>query len=213
MLLRALSVVCATVLICPRAVAQEGLTDSDRLLIAALEDYIPHAMRRHQTPGLNLALARRGEVIWEKGFGYADWDAKLPMTPSTVFHSGSMGKTYTATAIMQLVERGVIGLHDPINEYLAEFQVENPFGERDVTFHDLLTHRSGLTGNAAGSDFIAPTPLGHHLKEGYAADHFKSYEGSVLPRWSVEVGTRMSCQGRCLLRRCRPRKSPPRGAC
>ena len=67
MLLRALLVVFATVLICPRAVAQEGLTDSDRLLIAALEDYIPHAMRRHQTPGLNLALARRGEVIWEKG--------------------------------------------------------------------------------------------------------------------------------------------------
>ena len=51
---------------------------------------------------MNLALARRGKVIWEEGFGYADLERQIPMTAQTVMHSGSMGKTYTATAIMQL---------------------------------------------------------------------------------------------------------------
>ena len=167
--------------------AQESAGKTDEALISALEAYIPQVMAQHNTPGLNIAVARRGRVIWEEGFGYADLQARRPMTPETVFHSGSMGKTYTATAVMQLVERGVMGLHDPINQYLP-FRVENPLGERDITVHDLLTHRSGLTSNAAGSQFTAPKPLGEHLAEGYAQEYFKSYDGTVLPRWSRKVG-------------------------
>ncbi len=170
------------------AIAQEGAASSDTSLIEALRSYIPHVMRQNGTPGLNIALARRGKVIWEEGFGYADLEKKTPMTPKTVLRSGSMGKTYTATAVMQLVERGVIGLHDPINKYLKEFQVINPLGKQEITFYDLLTHRSGLTTNAAGSDFVAPKPLGEHLKEGYSKKMFKSYKGTVLSRWSAKVG-------------------------
>jgi len=182
-------VVAAAIFAAP-AVAQQGGENSDGVLIAALADYIPHVMRRHSTPGLNIALARHGEVIWERGFGYADWNRQAPMTPETVMHSGSMGKTYTATAVMQLVERGVMELDAPINDYLDGWQIVNPRGEREITLHDLLTHRSGLTSNAAGSDFTAPKPLGEHLRETYGLSHFKSYLGTVLPLWGARVGER-----------------------
>jgi len=162
----------------------------DIQLIDALEAFIPHIMKNKGTPGLNIALALRGEVVWEAGFGYANLERQVPMTPQTVTHSGSMGKTYTATAVMQLVEQGVIGLDDPINRYLREFQVVNPKGEREITFRDLLTHRSGLSVNAAGSRFEKPTPLSEHVKDGYSQNMFKSYNGSVLPRWGAKVGAR-----------------------
>src|SRR6185295_19108991 len=126
---------------------------NEKALIAALKEDIPQILRLVGTPGLNLAIARRGQVIYEDGFGYADLERKIPMTAATVTHSGSMGKTYTATAVMQLVEQGVIGLDDPVNKYLKEFQIRNPLGDREITFRDLLTHRSGLNGNTAGSEF------------------------------------------------------------
>jgi CubicO group peptidase (beta-lactamase class C family) len=99
-----------------------------------------------------------------------------------------MGKTYTATAIMQLVEQGIIGLYDPVNKYLKEFQVINPLGQRDVTVYDLLTHRSGLSTNNAGSDFVAPVSLGKYLKDGYGQKMFEQYNGTLQPRWSAQVG-------------------------
>ena len=170
------------------AIAREEAPANDARLIEALKSFIPHVMRQVGTPGLNIALARRGKVIWEEGFGYANLEKKTPMTPQTVMRSGSMGKTYTATAVMQLVEQGVIGLFDPINKYLKEFQVINPLGEREITFHDLLTHRGGLSSNDAGSDFLPPKPLGQSLKEDYGKKMFKIYEGTVVPRWSSKVG-------------------------
>ena len=170
--------------------AQEALTETDRRLIAALESYVPQVMRQHNTPGLNLAVARRGKVIWEKGFGFADLEREIPMAAHTVMRSGSMGRTYTATAVMQLVERGIMGLHDPINKHLTDFQVHNHLGEREITVYDLMTHRSGLTSGAAGSEFAVPKPLGEFLRDEYAEDMFESYDRSLLPRWSAKVGER-----------------------
>jgi CubicO group peptidase (beta-lactamase class C family) len=99
-----------------------------------------------------------------------------------------MGKTYVATAVMQLVERGVIDLYDPINKHLEIFKVKNPLGEKEITFYDLLTHRTGLAINMAGCHFVPPKPLGEHLKEGYSQASFKSYKGTWLPRWTAKVG-------------------------
>ena len=168
--------------------AREREAAGNARLIEALKSYIPHMIQQTGVWGLNIALARRGDVIWEEGFGWADVEKKIPMTKDTVFHSGSMGKTYTATAVMQLVDKGLIGLHDPINKYLKEFQVKNPLGDRDITFHDLLTHRSGLATNNAGCRFVTTTPLGRHLKEQYSKKMDKIYNETVVPTWSAKVG-------------------------
>jgi CubicO group peptidase (beta-lactamase class C family) len=80
---------------------------SDVRLINDLRRFIPEKMREYGTPGANLALARHRIVIWEAGFGYSDLTSKALMTPQSVFHAGSISKTYTATAVMQLVEGAV----------------------------------------------------------------------------------------------------------
>jgi len=162
---------------------------SDARLIASLRSYIPHAMRLTGVPGLNLAIARRGKIVWEGGFGYADVARKIPMTPATVMHGGSTSKLYTVTAVMQLVERGVLGLHQPINRYLERFQVSNPLGERQITVYDLLTHRSGLGSNAASSQFTPPIALGEHLARAFAKHSFPEYDWS-RPMWINKVGQR-----------------------
>jgi CubicO group peptidase (beta-lactamase class C family) len=163
-------------------------TASDSRLIEALRAYVPLVMKEHDTPGLNLALARRGKVIWEAGFGYANLETRRPMTPETAFHSGSMGKTYVATAIMQLVEQGVLELDAPVNRYLKEFQVTNPLGDRPVTVRDLLTHRSGIGPNGASSSFAKPRPLAEHLKRAYADSMLEMYNRSTVRLWTAKVG-------------------------
>ncbi len=172
------------------ALARGAGESSDQQLIEGLRGFIPQVMRQNGTPGLNIALARRGNVIWDEGFGYADLEKRIPMTRETVMRAGSMSKTYTATAVMQLVERGVFHLDDPINKYLTDIKAVNSLGDREITFSDLLTHRSGLTGDTAGCEFVAAAPLAEYIKEGYAKQTFESYKGS-LPRWSAKVGEKV----------------------
>jgi D-alanyl-D-alanine carboxypeptidase len=124
-------------LVVSASAGQDASGADHRPLIEALRDFIPRAMKLEGTPGLNLAVALDGRVIWEEGFGLADLDRRIPMTPQTVTHSGSMGKAYTATAVMQLVEQGVIGLSDPISKYITDVRIVNPLGiarSRSSTF-------------------------------------------------------------------------------
>ena len=109
-------VVVAAVLASAAEARQDSTEVPDAALITALERLIPQVMAASGTPGVNLALARRGKVVWERGFGYADLHERTPMTPATVFHSGSMGKTYTATAVMQMVEQDALGLDEAITD-------------------------------------------------------------------------------------------------
>ena len=170
------------------AETKEAQDPVDARLIESLKNTIPFLMGQNPTPGLNIALARHGKVIWEAGFGFADLEKKIPMAANTVFHSGSIGKTFTATATMQLVEQGVIGLHDPVNKYFKTLKVTNPLGEREVTAYDLLTHRSGLAENAAACDFNAPEPLEAYIVHAYAKPTSEGYGDHYVRRWTAKVG-------------------------
>lgn len=161
------------------------LTDKD--IVEAFEAVVPEVARLHSTPGMNLAIARRGEVIWEVGEGYADLELQTPMTPQTVNRSGSMGKVYTATAVMQLVEAGVLDLHQRADTHLP-FEVVNPHDGGEVTIWHLLTHTSGLMGNGACSSFDEPAPLAEHLAQDYARGHIDFYRDMQIPTWSAPVG-------------------------
>ncbi len=85
--------------------------------------------------------AEKGEVIYEKAFGFADFDKKIPLTTSSIFSIGSITKPFTAAAIMMLKERGALKYTDPIAEYFPRF----PTYAKDITIHNLLTQTSGLT--------------------------------------------------------------------
>src|SRR6185295_19881058 len=99
--------------------------------------------------------------LWERGYGWADLAKQTPMTPATVTRAGSMSKTYTGTAVMQLVEQGVLGLDQPVNQYLRDFKVTNPLGPRDITVRDLLTHTGGLSEVDARYADLGPAQTAH----------------------------------------------------
>src|SRR5262245_14501764 len=69
-------------------------------------------------PGLSVAVARDGEVVWTEGFGWADVDDYKPATPRTQFRLGSVSKTLTAAAVALLYERGRIDLDAPVQKYV-----------------------------------------------------------------------------------------------
>ncbi len=118
--------------------------------IALLEKWILAQMEYRDIPGLAIGVVYDQDVIWAKGFGYADLDAESPATTQTIFRIASITKTFTSTAIMQLRDRGRLRLDDPVVEYLPWFTYKDrhPEGPK-VTIRHLLTHTSGLPREAA----------------------------------------------------------------
>jgi len=114
---------------------------AQRLFSAWLEGQIAY----RALPGIVVGVVADQELVWAKGFGFADTQAKKPMTPATKFRMASHSKLFTATAIMQLREQGKLRLDDPVSKYLPWFQVK-PAGDDDgpITIEQLLGHASGL---------------------------------------------------------------------
>ena len=78
--------------------------------------YVRDEMQRQHIPGVALLVARDGKPVQAEGFGLANLELQVPVKPETVFQSGSVGKQFTATAVMMMVEEGKIGLDDPLTE-------------------------------------------------------------------------------------------------
>jgi len=101
-------------------------------------------------PSLALAIIKNNSMVWSKGYGYADIKNKKEATNKTVYMLASISKTFTATAIMQLWEKGLFNLDDDVNDYLP-FNVRNPrYPDVPITFRMLLSHRSGITSKYVG---------------------------------------------------------------
>jgi CubicO group peptidase (beta-lactamase class C family) len=98
-------------------------------------------MAKQHIPGLALLVSRNGVPIRAQGFGLANVELHVPVTSKTIFQSGSVGKQFTATAVMLLVEEGTIGLNDPLSKYFAD----GPSWWSEVTIHELLSHTAGFT--------------------------------------------------------------------
>ena len=109
---------------------------ADSFFQSALEDY--------NIPGAVFAAVENGEVLFARGYGYADLNNSIPVDPEkTMFCAGSVGKLLNWTALMQLYEKGHFELKDDINPYLKKLHIPETFPE-PVTFHHLLTHTPGF---------------------------------------------------------------------
>ena len=97
-------------------------------------------MERQRIPGLAVAVVQGSDVLIARGFGLANVEHQVPVTPDTIFQSGSLGKMFTAAGVMLLVEDGKIALDDPIQKYLPDA----PASWSAVTVRHLLTHTSGI---------------------------------------------------------------------
>lgn len=132
------------ILFLPPASAQSSPTTLD-----PVGDYVRGEMQKQHIPGLSLLVSRGGEIVRAEGFGFANVELQVPVKPETVFQSGSVGKQFTATAVMMLVEEGKVALDDPLTKYFPDA----PATWKEVTVRELLSHTAGFTDYPEKFDF------------------------------------------------------------
>jgi CubicO group peptidase (beta-lactamase class C family) len=114
-------------------------------------------------PGISVAIVKDQNIIWSKGYGFADVEKKVPMEPETICSICSISKLFTSIAILQLVEQGKIRLDDSVQTLLPSFNLKQQYAESGpITIRSLLTHSSGLPREAdfpywSAPDFSFPT--------------------------------------------------------
>jgi CubicO group peptidase (beta-lactamase class C family) len=146
----------------PIAVANDpDVLGAERLFSAWLEGQIAYK----GLPGVAVGVVSDQQLVWSKGFGFADVQAKRAMTPATLFRMASHSKLFTATAIMQLREQGKVRLDDPVSKHLPWFRLK-PAGDDDgeVTIEQLLTHASGLPREAGDHWSTNQFPTGEEVR-------------------------------------------------
>jgi CubicO group peptidase (beta-lactamase class C family) len=110
---------------------------------AWLDGYVPYALHSGDIAGAVVAVVKNGEVLFERGYGYADYDKRVSVDPKlTLFRWGSVSKLLTWTAVMQLVEQGKLDLDADVNQYL-DFKIP-PREGKPVTLRNIMTHTGGF---------------------------------------------------------------------
>ncbi len=124
----------------PARPERHNATFKDRQTAARIDRYVQSEMRKYKIPGVSLAVLRDGNISILKSYGMANVELAVPVKPETIFQSGSIGKQFTAAAVMTLAQDGRLSLDDKISKYLPD----TPDTWRDITIRNLLNHTSGL---------------------------------------------------------------------
>lgn len=179
---------------------QAASLESPDELEAFFDGAITLQLQQYNVPGAAVALVKDGQIIFSKGYGFADLESKTPMDPKTTLHRpGSNSKILVWTAVMQLVEQGVLDLYTDINTYL-DFSIPSKIGGREappITLHHLMTHSAGFEEEiielfVSGPELIQP--LGDYVKNHLPARVFQpgsvmaySNYGTTLAAYIVEL--------------------------
>ena len=152
------SLLCAT-----HCLAQQNIS-------AKIDRYIKAEMRRQQIPGIALAVFRNGKPAFLKTYGFSNLEHRIPVKPETIFQSGSIGKQFTAAAVMILVEEGTLSLDDRITKFFPDA----PESWNGITIRHLLTHTAGMGEYPADLD----------LRRDFTEDEYFALIKSVPPVYS-----------------------------
>jgi len=138
-----------------------GAPVPDRATLSRLDTVVQARMRDSNVPGAAVAVVADGRLVHARGFGTAD-DEGRRVTPQTPFVLASAGKSFTALAVMQLVDAGKVRLDAPVRAYVPEFRLADPGAANRITVRQVLQHTSGLPEGAGG-------PILKSAKDGTAA--------------------------------------------
>ncbi|BAH43825.1 conserved hypothetical protein [Brevibacillus brevis NBRC 100599] len=111
--------------------------------VDSFEKYAQKWITKGQVPGVCMGLAKDGQIFYSNGFGFRDVERQLGVTIDTVFGIGSITKSFTCVAVMQLQEAGKLSVHDPVVKYLPEFRLKN-LDVGQITIHHFMTNTSGI---------------------------------------------------------------------
>lgn len=127
----------------PKRPAGNGVVDSAELA-SFIDPLITAQMEKEHIPGAVFAFVQNGRILYERGYGLANVERRQPVDPEkTIWRIGSISKVFTATAVVQLADRGRFRLSDDVNRYLGDIKVPATFAE-PVNFEHLLTHTAGF---------------------------------------------------------------------
>ncbi|SKC66697.1 serine hydrolase [Ohtaekwangia koreensis] len=128
---------------------EKGAVKTNMPTATQLVDGLYSSLQGKESPGIAILVAKNGEIVYKKGFGYANLKSKTLVSPETKFRIGSITKQFTASAILKLQEDGKLKVTDKLSKYIPDF----PRGS-EVTLHHLLTHTSGIHSYTGKDDFL-----------------------------------------------------------
>ena len=130
------------------AIYAPSVIESEAQVFAQFEAELEYLRQLLKIPGMSAAIVHNQELIWARGFGYADLENRIAATPDTPYHLASVTKPIAATLLMQLVEEGVLNLDDPVSRYGVHLESQGT-----VRVWHLLTHTSeGVPGSRFNYD-------------------------------------------------------------
>jgi len=133
----------AAAAVTPPAAEVDGVALTKTDVDAWLDGFMPHALATGDLAGAVVAVVKDGQIVTERGFGYADVEKKKPVDPKlTLFRPGSVSKLVTWTAVMQLVEQGKLDLDADVNKYL-DFTIP-PRAGKPITLRNIMQHTAGF---------------------------------------------------------------------
>ena len=133
-----------TLLVPVSAVTKTGNGDEMATRLANLEAKFEKRRKELGIPGMSVAIIKDGKVILSKGYGYKDFEKKIPMTPDTQLAIGSATKAFTGLSTVMLQDDGKISLDDNPSKHLPYFKINNAETQEKIQVRDLMTHSSGL---------------------------------------------------------------------
>ena len=137
---------------CHDSLAQESFKE--------VENYIVAHLIENEIPGIAYCVVKENQLIYSGAYGWANIEEGVPMSLDGIMNIASISKTFTATAVMQLREKGLIRLDSDINLYLP-FSVRNPhYPEQPISIFQLLTHTSSIAdGSFYGASYLDGDPV------------------------------------------------------
>ncbi|MDT9598867.1 serine hydrolase domain-containing protein [Sphingosinicella rhizophila] len=177
----------------PAFVTGDSAADAPQLVAEDLEPWldamVPAALERTDIAGGAIVIVKDGRILFQKGYGYSDVARRKPVDPGeTMFRPGSVAKTFTWTAVMQLVEKGRIDLDADVNAYL-DFRIPR-HGGNAVTMRMLMHHSAGFEEAVKGmmaQDAASLKPLGLHLKQSVPAQIYPPGRISAYSNYSTAL--------------------------
>ena len=136
----------------------------------ALTRYIEFELADKSLPALSIAIVEGDNVVWARGFGFANSKDSVPATARTIYRVGSVSKLFTDIGVMQLVERGTLDLDAPVTRYVGDVM---PKGGERITLRQLMSHRAGI---------LREPPRGHYFDNGNTslAETIQSLKGTSV---------------------------------
>lgn len=151
-----------------------------------LDSYIADKKKEFEVEGISISVISKYDLLFLKGYGYADKETQTAVTPFSLFGIGSVSKLFTGIAIMQLVEQGRIDLDAPLENYIPDFGYKTHFpAAGPITVRTLMTHQSGIVGDII-KGWCSATGPEHHFRElvDILKDEYLAYPPGYISTYS-----------------------------